>query len=130
MTHRMTIPDIRPFVDTVLGTPYQEYDCWELVRHLYLAGFGFDLARETESAAKHFQEVWYRGEGEPFMVARPWDLALFTNSDAWPVGEHVGVIVEPQTFVHARRSETGVAIGRVRSWKARLIQLARLRELL
>jgi cell wall-associated NlpC family hydrolase len=125
----IAIPDITEMVTPLLGDSYEKWDCWNLVRHLYLQAFGFDLARKTDASAQRFQEVWYRGDGELLHVVQPWDLALFTNSDEWPVGEHVGIIVDQQTFVHARRSETGVALGRLRSWKARLIQVARLREL-
>jgi cell wall-associated NlpC family hydrolase len=129
MSSRITIPDITDIVTPLLGVSYEEYDCWNLVRYVYLQGFGFDLARESDTSAQRFQEVWYRGEGDPLTIAQPWDLALFTNSDELPVGEHVGVIVDQQTFAHARRAETGVALGRLRTWKVRLIQLARLREL-
>jgi cell wall-associated NlpC family hydrolase len=125
-----TIPDIRPFVDAVLGKSYQEYDCWNLVRTLYQQGFGFDLVRDTSAAALRFQEVWYRGQGDPLTVVEPWDLVIIANDDALPVSDHVGVIVDMQTFIHARPSETGVALGRLRTWKSRLLQLARLRELL
>jgi cell wall-associated NlpC family hydrolase len=130
MTNRITIPDIAEMVTPLLGEPYEKWDCWDLVRHLYLQGFGFDLARATDSSAQRFQEVWYRGNDDPLTVVQPWDLALFTNSDELPIGEHVGIIVNQQTFVHARQSETGVALGRVRTWKPRLIQVSRLRELL
>ena len=125
-----TIPDIRPFVDAVLGKSYKEHDCWDLVRHLYQQGFGFDLVRDTNAAALRFQEVWYRGQGDPLTVVEPWDLVIIANDDALPVSDHVGVVVDAQTFIHARPSETGAAIGRLRTWKLRLLQLARLRELL
>ena len=131
MSNRITTPDIEALVIPLLGRAYAEYDCWDLVRHLYQEGFGLDLARKTESSAQRFQEVWYRGAlPDPLLVAQAWDLALFTNSDELPVGEHVGIVMtSPQTFFHARPAETGVALGRLRTWKARLIQLARLREL-
>jgi cell wall-associated NlpC family hydrolase len=130
MTSRITIPDITEIVTPLLGESYERWDCWNFVRHLYLQGFGFDLERATESSAQRFQEVWYRGGSDPLAVVQPWDLALFTNRDELPIGDHVGIIVDQQTFVHARQSETGVALGRVRTWKPRLIQVARLRELL
>jgi cell wall-associated NlpC family hydrolase len=127
---RGTIPDIRQVIDPLLGTPYAELDCWDLVRRVYQHGFGFDLVRDTNAAALRFQEVWYRGQGDPLTVVEPWDLVIIANDDALPVSDHVGVIVDTQTFVHARPSETGAAIGRLRTWKSRLLQLARLRELL
>jgi cell wall-associated NlpC family hydrolase len=130
MSKSTAMPDITALVTPLLGASYEIWDCWDLVRHLYLQGFGFDLERATESSAQRFQEVWYRGGSDPLAVVQPWDLALFTHSDELPVGDHVGIVVDPQTFVHARRSETGVAMGRLRTWKARLIQVSRLRELL
>jgi cell wall-associated NlpC family hydrolase len=129
MSSSTIIPDIVEIVTPLLGEPYDTRDCWNLVRHLYLQGFGFDLERATESSAQRFQEVWYRGEGDLLPVVQPWDLALFTNSDALPVGEHVGIVVDHQLFVHARQGESGVALGRLRTWKRRLIQVSRLREL-
>jgi cell wall-associated NlpC family hydrolase len=128
--HSDTIPDIRQIIDPLLGTPYTELDCWDLVRRVYQRGFGFDLLRDTNAAALRFQEVWYRGQGDPLAVIQPWDLVIIANDDALPVSDHVGVIVDTQTFVHARPSETGAAIGRLRTWKSRLLQVARLRELL
>jgi|GEM_PF-1335464 len=124
-----TIPDIHALVTPLLGTPYAEMDCWDLVRLLFKQGFGLDLARDTERAATAFQEVWYRGDTDPLPLVQPWDLVIIANHDALPVSDHVGVVVDTQQFVHARLSETGVALGRLRTWKPRLLQLARYREL-
>ena len=124
-----TIPDIYALVTPLLGTPYTEMDCWDLVRHLYREGFGLDLVRDTERAATAFQEVWYRGGTDPLTLVQPWDLVIIANNDALPISDHVGVAVDCQQFVHARLSETGVALARLRTWKPRLLQLARYREL-
>lgn len=130
MPHSMTMPDIQPLVDALLGEPYTKYDCWDLVRHLYLQGFGTELVRDTQLSAQRFQEVWFRGQGDPLTVVQPWDLVIIANHEDLPVSDHVGIAVTSQQFVHARPAETGVAIGRLRTWKPRLLQLARLRELL
>ena len=60
--NRVDIPDIQALVQPLLGQPYAENDCWDLVRHLLNQGFGLDLVRDAETAAQRVQEVWYRGE--------------------------------------------------------------------
>jgi cell wall-associated NlpC family hydrolase len=126
-----SIPDIHAFVDPLLGKSYEIYDCWNLVRYLLKQGFDLDLVRDAETAAQRVQEVWYRGDAvEPLTIVQPWDLVIIANHEDWPVSDHVGLAVDQQFFVHARRSDTGVALARWRSWRPRLLQLARLRELL
>lgn len=130
-THERTLPDLAPLVEPLLGTSYEAYDCWNLVRHLYQQGFGLDLSRQTEQAASLFQEVWYRGDAaDPLQVVQPWDLVIIANDEAVPVSDHVGIALDAQRFVHARREVTGVALARLRTWKPRLVQLARYREAL
>jgi cell wall-associated NlpC family hydrolase len=126
-----TIPDIYTLVEPLLGAPYADMDCWNLARHLYREGFGLDLVRDTERAAVAFQELWYRDDArDPLMCIAPWDLIVIANNAALPVSDHVGVAIDTHQFVHARASDTGVALARLRTWKTRLLQVARLRELL
>jgi cell wall-associated NlpC family hydrolase len=125
------IPDIRTCVEPLLGRPYDDYDCWNLVRLLYREGFGFDLVRDAQSAAARFQEVWSRQMAvDVLTILQPWDLLVIANDEELPVTDHVGIALDAQQFVHARPSTTGVALGRIRTWKPRLFQVARLRELL
>lgn len=131
MQQTRTIPNITEIVTPLLGLPYAEMDCWNLVRHLYQQGFGIDLARQGEASAQRFQEVWsQRDATDPLPIAQPWDLVVSVQDLELPVSRHVGVVVDGRTFVHARESATGVAMGRLRTWKPYLFQLARLRELL
>lgn len=126
-----TIPDIQAITQLLLGAAYDAYDCWDLVRHMYCEGFGLDLVRDAERAAVAFQEMWYRGDDiDPLTLIQPWDLVIIANNTVLPVSDHVGVALDAQQFVHARPSETGVALARLRTWKSRLLQIARLRELL
>lgn len=126
------MPDIRTIIDPLLGQPYATMDCFDFIRHLYQQGFGLNLAREGASAAQSFQEVWHWHDAhDPCLLAQPWDLVLFVEDVTWPIADHhMGVMVDTRVFVHARRSETGVALGRLRTWKPKLFQLARLREML
>ena len=126
------VPNIQTIIAPLLGQPYATMDCFDLVRHVYQQGFGLTLARDGTSAAQAFQELWYwQAPDDPLQLAAVWDLVLFVEDVTWPLaGHHMGVMVDPQRFVHARRAETGVALGRLRSWKPKLFQIARLRELL
>jgi hypothetical protein len=126
------MPDIWTITNPLIGQPYATMDCFDFIRHLYQQGFGLDLAREGTSAAMAFQEVWHwQQETDPVLLAQAWDLVLFVEDVTWPVADHhMGVMVDARRFVHARRSETGVALGRLRTWKPKLFQMARLRELL
>lgn len=131
MSEIRTIPDIRTLVEPLIGTPYASYDCWDLVRHLYQQGFGFGLVRDTQVSAQHFQEVWFRGDAADLVtIVQPWDLVITIPHDDLPVSNGVGVAVDHQMFVHASQRETGVVLGRLRTWKPRILQLARFRELM
>jgi cell wall-associated NlpC family hydrolase len=89
-----------------------------------------ELVRDAQLSAQRFQEVWFRGDrADPLTMVQPWDLVILANDEALPVSDHVGIALDQQRFVHARPAETGVALGRLRTWKSRLLQLARLREL-
>jgi cell wall-associated NlpC family hydrolase len=131
MRDTSTIPDIQPLVDAMLGTPYEKYDCWDVVRTLYQQGFGTALTRDTQLSAQQFQEMWFRGDADDVLtLIQPWDLVIIANNEDLPISDHVGVALDHQRFVHARPAATGVAVGRLRTWKPRLLQLARLRELM
>lgn len=126
-----TIPDIAVFVEPLLGQDYAKADCWDVVRTLFLQGFGLDLVRDAEQATLVFQEVWYRGDArDALTLVQPWDLFIVANDPTLPVSDHVGVVVDNQFLVHARLNATGVAKERLRLWRPRLLQLARYRELL
>lgn len=129
---RVTVPDLAELVVPLLGSPYSERNCRGLVEHLFYEGFGLDISKESGTDLNiAFQEIWFRGNGtDPLPLAQPWDLVIMDEHDLLPVGTHVGIVVDSQHFVHARTSETGVALGRLRTWKPRLLQMARYRELL
>jgi hypothetical protein len=130
MNQPIRIPNIREFVDCLLGTSYETYDCWGLVRHLLMQGFGLDIAQEPSHAAQLMQEVWYRGDPrDPLSLTQPWDLYITCDCDDHPWSTHVGLVVDDRTFVHARTAATGVALDRLARWKPKLLQLGRLRQL-
>lgn len=130
MNQTTRIPNIRVLVDELLGTSYETFDCWALVRHLLIQGFGLDIAAEPNQAALLMQEVWFRGDGrDPLVLTQPWDLYITCERDDRPWSTHVGLVIDERTFVHARTAATGVAIERMKRWRPKLLQLARLRHL-
>jgi cell wall-associated NlpC family hydrolase len=128
----VTIPDLAALIEPLLGLPYSERNCRGLVEHLFYEGFGLDLGKQSGTDLNIvFQEIWWhRDQVDPLSLAHPWDLVIMDEHDLLPVGTHVGVVVDSQRFVHARNSATGVALGRLRTWRPRLLQMARYRELI
>jgi cell wall-associated NlpC family hydrolase len=127
----ITIPDINHFIQPLLGTPYRPRFCWDLARSLIHQAFGIALEDDPSHANAHFAEIWYRGDArDPLTLVQPWDAYIMLENDALPISTHVGLVVDTLTFVHARNNETGVSVERLRRWKPKLLQIARLRRLL
>jgi hypothetical protein len=131
MNQALRLPNIRELVDPLLGTSYEAYDCWGLVRRLLIEGFALDIAEQPTQAATIMGEIWFRGdERNPLTLVQPWDLYICCERDDRPWSTHVGLVVDETTFVHARTAATGVAIERLRRWRPKLLQVARLRRLM
>jgi hypothetical protein len=129
MNQTIRLPNIRELVDPLLGTSYETFDCWQLVRNLLIQGFGLDIAEQPNQAALLMQEVWFRGDPrEPLALTQPWDLYITCECEDRPWSTHVGLVIDDQAFVHARVATTGVAIERMRRWRPKLLQIARLRH--
>jgi hypothetical protein len=124
------VPDLTALVQPLLGTPYQEGYCWQLARDLIAQGFGIAMDENPVAANTHLCELWYLGDTrDPLRLVRPWDLWIVCEKRALPISTHVGVVVDAQTFVHARQQTSGVAIDRLRLFRPKLLQIARLRRL-
>jgi cell wall-associated NlpC family hydrolase len=120
-------PDVRALVDPLLGAPYEDYDCWGLVRTLLKQGFALDIDRNPQKAAESIVEVWFRGDARnPLALSLPWDFWIMATRGT--VSSHIGIVIDSQYFVHTRR-KTGVVLERLTRWQPRLLQLGRLRVL-
>lgn len=129
------LPNIREPVDAILGAPYSQFDCWALVRHLLLAGLGLDIINNPEEAARELREIWAQGDPrDPQQLLQPWDFLIFITRGM--VTSHLGLVVDPMTFVHTLNPEEGhgggVCVDRFTSrlYRPRLFQIARLRMLM
>lgn len=122
-----TLPDLAPLVTPLLGAPYSDWNCWDLVRHLLLTGLGIDLDAQPEQAQSMLWEVWWHQDGVALQdVLQPWDFVILAPKGL--VSESVGLAVDASTFVHTN-PQTGVALAHFTRWRKRIIQLARLRSL-
>jgi len=120
-------PPMAPLVDELLGTPYEQMDCWGLLAALLQRGFGLDLARDAECLNREFVEVWFAGDARPLeTLLQPWDVLICSMYGL--VGDHCGVAMNGTQFVHAR-GKAGVAIERLHRWEEKVLQIARLRRL-
>ena len=124
------LPDLRSLVEPLIGTPYAQFDCWGLVYHLLREGLGLDLAHDPHLAASVFREVWFLGDSaDPQTLLCPWDVLIMARDTGLPVSDHVGLVLDETTFVHAKGGATGVALGRVHRWSHTFIQIVRVRPL-
>lgn len=122
-----TLPELAPLVAPLLGAPYEEWNCWDLCRHLLVLGLGLDLNAEPEQAQNLLWEVWWHTDADDlYEVIQPWDFVILAPGGL--VSESVGLAVDASTFVHTN-PQTGVALAHVTRWRKRIIQLARLRSL-
>lgn len=121
------LPDIRSLVDPLLGVPYAQYPCWQLVRHLIQEGFGLDIVAEPVKAAEQLTEVWWEDDPrDPLTLVQPWDLFIMLRHGV--VSEHVALVIDSESLVHPRR-KTGVVIEPLTRWRPMLLQVGRLRSL-
>jgi cell wall-associated NlpC family hydrolase len=122
-----TFPPLHDLIAPILGAPYAQYECWGLAAYLFKQGWGIDLAQDSESLTREFVEVWFRGEAPPLeLVLQPWDCLVLSVHGL--VGDHCGIVLDAQTFVHTRRT-AGVTIDRLLRWQPKIVQVARLRRL-
>lgn len=123
-----TIPNLKALVAPLLGAPYAEWHCYTLVRHLFDVGFALHLEEDPRQAAHALVEVWYQGDvQDPLSLVQPWDVYVLARHGL--VSDHVGLVIDAQSFVHTRR-RIGVCIEPLSRWASKCVQLARLRILL
>lgn len=121
-------PNLNAIVDDLLGTQYEGQSCWQLFYTLYERGFGLDLAHDPTLLNTHFQQVWFQGDPRsPLSLVQPWDCLVFSAKGF--VSDHCGVVVDEMFFVDTHERQ-GVRRRRLRDWEPKLLQIARLRELL
>jgi cell wall-associated NlpC family hydrolase len=124
----VVIPEIEPLVEPLLGLPYAECDCWQLLRRLFGQGWGIDLDADPAVAVAQVQEIWWRGDArEPVALSQPWDIWIMRNTGL--ASSHVGVVVNQTHMIHTGE-KLNVCLQLMRIWRPWLLQMARLRRLL
>lgn len=124
----LAMPDLAALVDPLLGLPYAEVNCWELLRKLYSEAWQIDFDSDPMVAVQQVQEIWWQSStDDPFTLVQPWDVLIFRALGF--ASQHVGVVVNQEQFCHTRQ-RNGVCLEYLRRWRPRLLQMARLRRLL
>lgn len=122
-----SMPDLRAIIDPLIGAPYEQWDCWRLIRHLYREGWGIALEDDPGVAHREVQEIWFAGDTEePLALVQPWDVVIMRTRGL--ASSHVGIVLDTQYFIHTRQ-RIGVCLEPLRRWQSRLLQIARLRRL-
>jgi cell wall-associated NlpC family hydrolase len=122
-------PNIHELVEPLLGTPYAETNCWQVVQVLYKAGWQLDLAGDPRVLMESFAEVWWFQDDprSPLLLVQPWDLLLFSIKGL--VGDHCAVVLDDRLMVHPRK-KLGVVREPMTRLYPKLWQILRLKELL
>lgn len=108
-----------------IGLPYEQADCWDLVRLVYRNEFWIDLGSRWAQIAGIRDGDWTEVQGG----VKTFDVLLFRDG---PLNKHVGVVIDPEKgrFLHTMKA-TGAVVSDYRSkqWKDRLQKIYRHRFL-
>lgn len=111
----------------IIGTPYDQWNCWHLIRYLCLHGLRIDLDAEPRKNMDVVYELWWRDDAiDPFTVTQPWDIWVFNPQGL--ASEHVGVVMDNEWMVQSNRHH-GVTREKLRRWRHRLLVIYRLQQL-
>lgn len=116
----------------LVGTPYEEMNCWEAARSFYLNCLGVDLKHYCEEAPSDREEIknliyTNRGDFEEIKIGRELkfgDLVLFKIRG---IESHIGVFVGGGKFFHAYKG-TGSCVDRIDRWKHLIAGVYRMKE--
>lgn len=121
-------PTLDAIVEPLIGAPYSQWNCWQLVRHLYREACGENLDEQPAYAWRHVEEIWWQGDpDDPLTLSQQGDLWIMRA--AGMASHHVGIVLDNLRFIHTRK-RIGVCTELMARWQPRLLQIARLQRLL
>ena len=125
----MNAPDMTPIVQEVLHIPYDEMDCWALLRRFYREGLDVSIPISFMTFSAYVQVVWQDDEqsADPLACVRPWDALLFRVCG--PQVHHIGIVYDIVRFIHTSPAQ-GVTLQPCQRWKPYIFQIARPRRLM
>ena len=123
----------------LIGLPYKEYDCWDLVKRFYKLVFDekiqlsieYSELRKTVRGSREWavesEKIVNDQIGNFKKVRNPkfGDICLL---NIWGVSGHVGIYINEKQFLHTSES-TGSMIDRLSRWETRLEGFYRWQEL-
>jgi hypothetical protein len=125
------LPDLAAIADPILGKPYAQYNCWQLVRYLFKEGWAIDFDDDPAHALAQAEEIWFQGDRtDPLQMTQCWDVWVMRTRGM--ASSHVGVVFNTVQFIHTRKT-LGICLEPLRLWSpprsTRLLQIARLKRL-
>lgn len=109
----------------LVGLPYEDYDCWDVVKHAYAmraVNLDGNYIGNAVGPRRHFDTVM-AGDFSHIGVTdgrgywpQPWDVIVMRNHAFLPT--HLGLVLDENlTFIHSME-KTGVSIGKLdrRPW--------------
>jgi cell wall-associated NlpC family hydrolase len=108
------------FLPKLIGIPYEEKDCWDIVKDFYAYAFGVDLSAydivpqdiKANEGQIERQKVFFEKTKNPQMG----DIILFTVLGH---NAHVGVYLDQERFLHSKKT-IGCVVERFGHWENRI----------
>lgn len=120
-----------PSISDLIGRPYVQMNCWQLVRVFYKRVFNIDLnsyVKETPSSRDDINQLIVANMGEFERVdgnARFGDLMLIKIHG---IESHIGVYLGYGKFLHSSE-KTGSVIEGVEKWERVIVGYFRLKDM-
>ena len=108
------------FLSKLIGIPYKEKDCWDIIKLFYKYAYDVDLSefdivpqdREGNANQINKKSILFKEIEEPCLG----DIILFRVLGH---NSHVGVYLSKRHFLHTL-SKTGCIIDQLSTWKRRI----------
>lgn len=112
------IPD---WVKSYVSIPYEDVDCYGMVRLVYKEQYYIDLEPIHSRDKLDNWDVVFDGHGEP--AVREGDVLMFKDD---PVNRHVGIVLDETFMLHSIRGVNSCVERWNRlNWRGRLVKVYR-----
>lgn len=108
------------FLPNLIGTPYDEKDCWDIVKEFYLQAFNINLSKfdiipqDRKKTEKQMDKasISFKKIEQP----RTGDIILFKVMGH---NAHVGIYLNNRSFLHTKK-KIGCVIEQFQNWEKRI----------
>lgn len=113
----------------LIGTPYQDLDCWGIAREFYHLQFNMDLKRYYDNAPNDLKianKLIYSsiGDFEKVTIPKFGDIVLI---NLYGIEAHIGIYINEQQLLHTTRN-SGCVLDRMERWKKMIVGFYRVKQ--